>query len=554
MTLSKKLLTLLFILPTLFAAEEDEASQHGPQQNPSQEERPGEERRPRRMPGGFSIVFQTSIPMGMGGLLGGGEDIRCLNPNCQNPLCPARLQRERREQREAASGMHQPVSEGEDAPRQQPRAPGSLLEALLGGGFGFPVRRQPVAEMPAELSERDRSAEHNPPRGEAREGECGCPRCNAIRSLPRQPRAAEAPMGLGGLGGQGLRFFLASIFNAVALVDQIQGGGDQLELRAFGGHEGLENTMDSGKIKAAHDSLLRLKEKSPAWIMTGHQRTVAEVSAFIEQQKAHEAPWILANGKNEKPVFENALRTLSGAARPSDLGHALIQNKPFTQGLTMGQVLSLCWFDIQLLEGSPYYSFPALSSKPKAEDEAPADEDLVDAERPARRGLKRQASRSPETVANVLPPRKRSALSASATPEETAVSFQPYEIAPTPLRISLVKALNDCIEDDDHRVCSVGQAERMILVLQGHDPDVVLDKLEESISVMDLQCQFFASNDGKAFDEETDDFDTWSAAIKEKATATADSVYADDAAKKEKFLKLVEDYIQFSKPDWNQDS
>ncbi len=47
------------------------------------------------------------------------------------------------------------------------------------------------------------------------------------------------------------------------------------------------------------------------------------------------------------------------------------------------------------------------------------------------------------------------------------------------LKESLIRALGQCIEDDQHRVCDVGKMQRIVTVLQGYLPGVAVDEVEK---------------------------------------------------------------------------
>lgn len=64
------------------------------------------------------------------------------------------------------------------------------------------------------------------------------------------------------------------------------------------------------------------------------------------------------------------------------------------------------------------------------------------------------------------------------------------------LQENLVKSLGQCIEDDDHRVCSNGKTQRIVSVLQGYIDGIEIDDCEEAPAVEAFLKVFFDSNPG----------------------------------------------------------
>lgn len=124
----------------------------------------------------------------------------------------------------------------------------------------------------------------------------------------------------------------------------------------------------------------------------------------------------------------------------------------------------------------------------------------------------------------------------SDTPEESAREQRA-------MRWSYLMALEQCIEDDGHRVCGVGLTERLVGVLQGYCPDIHADP--EVITPRQLLCELGLAWQGRLADASDASVCT---AFRREAMARAREVFGASGPEVRHFERELEQFLVMYRP------
>ncbi|HQS83441.1 MAG: hypothetical protein B7Y25_07020 [Alphaproteobacteria bacterium 16-39-46] len=117
------------------------------------------------------------------------------------------------------------------------------------------------------------------------------------------------------------------------------------------------------------------------------------------------------------------------------------------------------------------------------------------------------------------------------------------------LKESLVKALGQCIEDDEHRVCNVGKSQRIVTVLQGYVEGIKTDDVHISPEPNTFLSAFFSSKQEEimvAMEETPQEKRIYARKLFREIKTTAEEVYRDTPEKMKEVLGNTMDFLRLS--------
>lgn len=103
---------------------------------------------------------------------------------------------------------------------------------------------------------------------------------------------------------------------------------------------------------------------------------------------------------------------------------------------------------------------------------------------------------------------------------------------------SFYKALAECIEEDGHRVCSIGISQRLVTVLQGYFDEVSVDTKANYQQYLIAVCEEFMKETSSEIDEKT------AAAFNAYALSKASEYFSHDSVELGKFKAELEAYLK----------